>query len=284
MQETETQTPVTETLAPEPQPSPEPSAAEVTPTQEAEPETFDIWLAQTQAEDFRHKKDWETYVQERKGEGWQEAITHLKPQVEYWQQETTRTAELYQQANDGFRTMHGRLLKLAEEGIVDEEHLGQVLRSVPNAWAALQGIGAAAHKQALDQGVQQGSFDGGWAAMEFFIDEGAKAAGKPALHAKLAQRVAAGRLGQETPLNIVKEFVEEVRQAGFQAGLKEGRSGATEAEKATSRPGQGPSTVGKGPGGKSYTTETEIHVAHANHEITTAKARELLAALPRPER
>ena len=116
----------------------------------------------------------------------------------------------------------------------------------------MEAIGEEAQKTAATNGVkdqsgnllvpgfQQGQVIGRFEAADYFISEGAKVLGKPSLAAKFSPRVEAAKANKDTGEAIVKDFLTEVKQIGYEAGLKDGAKGITEQAKLEERKGQGP--------------------------------------------
>lgn len=222
----------------------EPDAPE---PEERPEETFETWMAQTEADDFKWKDDWKRHTEETHSKGWQAAQEYMEPRLEQVRQAQEAGQTLYKQANEGFRLLHSRLQKLVEDGNVDEDALDRVLRSNDTAWKALESIGKQAQEAVLDRTAPQLKALGGIEAADYIFRRAAEITGQATLHAKFAPRNEAVKAGKEDPAKVIEDFIRAV----MEVGVKQGKAATAEAVKAQAREKAGPGTgAGTAAGGR----------------------------------
>ncbi len=235
--------PATET--PEATPTEPEAAAEEAP---AEPQTFAEIMTGHGADDSPFKEDLSRYNDDQQGQGWQKALDTLQPQMEQNRQRTEANAKLYDTASQALTTIQGRVEKAVQQGTLTEEALGDAIKSNPAAWSALQSIGESLQQSAKKNGIDEGISQGSWTGAEFFIKEGAAAANKPSLAMKYQTRINEAKQGRDESTKIVHDFITEIRQGGYDAGLAskaaENKAGSDVAERKGQKPPQGVGSAG----------------------------------------
>src|SRR3990167_2315860 len=204
---------------------------------EAPEETFETWLAQTDAEDFKWKDDYRKHVEEVHAKGWQAARQQFDPQVKAIHQAQERGHQLYTKANEGFSLFMGRLDQLEAQGALDSCTVEKLWNSDAALSQSLRGIGDLFVKAAVDKAAPVQFFAGGIEAANFFFEKAAEITGQASLHSKFAARNDAVKEGREEPAKVAEDFLRAV----MEAGIRQGKKVAAEAKIAETRKDAGPS-------------------------------------------
>lgn len=234
----------TQEAAPAAPPTESAAAAEEAP---AEP-TFAEIMTDYGTDESPHREALSRYNDEQQGQGWQRALDTLQPHINDNKVRTEANAKLYTEASQQLATMNGRVDKAVKDGILTEESLSDAIKSVPGAWSALQAIGEERQTSSRKTGQEEGIAAGTWQAAQIFVEQGAKAIGRPSLHQKYSQRLEGARQGREDSVKVIHDFVKDIRQGGYEDGLASKNAENTEttnvADRKNQRPPQGVGSVG----------------------------------------
>lgn len=249
-------TPEAITEATEPTPA-EGEAPEAEETAEAtaeatEPLAFDP--APYEADDSPHRESFQKFRQEERARGWSEARESYSTQIAEQTERSDATDRLYGEATQAYKTLMGRFKSALDNGQVDRDALNEVFQD-PNFTRATEAIGNKAQEGARDLGRTEGRVLGGNAAAEGFVTIGAKTLGRPSLEREFIPRIQSAQSPEEGRA-LVKDFIEKVKDIGYQQGLADNKSGTRHADDLTKRKDEKPAqNVGSAGGGGTSAAE-----------------------------
>lgn len=198
------------------------------------------------------------------------ALKQGREMVQQAQAERAATDEAMRQISDGVGKLTSRINKLLSTGDLSSETLSEALNEVPLAWKALSAVREEEKARLVRDERERARLDFAPQIADYFIRKGAARVGKSHLIQKFAEQLSDYKQGKVSDDQVAGDFAQAVFDAGYETGIKKGKTMSTEASNAADRKNS-PTHAKGAAGGSNRPTPAQYSAASAEQR---AKWRE----------